>query len=64
MLFAFLVCMAGMTLLLVALLRLELAHAAILAEIEELKELLDSEPEPHVPLVAEASSPETERGLL
>ena len=64
MLFTFLVCMAGMTLLLVAMLRLELAHAAVLAEVEELKELLDSEPESHLPTVAGSSSLETERGLL
>lgn len=64
MLLAFLVCMAGMTLLLVAMLRLELAHAALRAEVQELKELLESEPEPQAPLVAGASKPETERGLL
>jgi len=64
MLLTFLVCMAGMTLLLVAMLRLELAHAAVLAEVEELKELLDSEPESHLPTVAGSSSLETERGLL
>jgi len=63
MLLAFLVCIAGMTLLLIALLRLELLHAALRAEVEELKELLDREPEPGLPALTSASSPETERGL-
>jgi heme exporter protein C len=64
MLFTFLICMAGMTLLLVAMLRLELAHAALRAEVQDLKELLDSEPEPQAPAAAGASSPGNERGLL
>ncbi len=52
-----------MTLLLVAMLRLELVHAALQAEVEELKELLDGDTESEAPVVAAAPSPETERGL-
>ena len=61
MLLAFLVCLAGMTLLLAGMLRLELVHAALRAEVQDLKELLESEPVP--PLVNGASKQETERGL-
>jgi heme exporter protein C len=63
MLLTFLICMAGMTLLLVAMLRAELVHAALQAEVQELKELLDGDTESETPVVAAAASPETERGL-